>query len=301
MPEQYTYRNLSACPMCGHEVNSKQFLGKRLSQSGGRNPKRIKGTTVDIYRCGKCRLIYPNPIPIPPDDDRLEQTGLKDFWGDRILSYPHFLHEIALLPRLARQPLSELTVLDIGFGLGNSLVTMHAHCKEAHGIEPFRIFFDKAIEVNGSKMDTSRLQCVRFEDAVFPEGRFDFIFFEAIQHLPDLRAGMTKALTWLKPGGILYAEVPSSDYLMNRMINIYYRLLGTDFVVDTNPMHGNFSYYAFSEKSFEENGKQLGYSIIHHEIFPCNPPINGLPGKLLSAAMKMTGTGMQRSIWMRKD
>jgi ubiquinone/menaquinone biosynthesis C-methylase UbiE len=253
-----------------------------------------------MYRCSGCALIYPNPLPIRTDNEHLETTSLEDFWGGRTLSYAHFDREIELLSGLIKRPLNELVVLDIGFGLGNSLVNMHAHCKEAHGIEPFEIFFNKAIEVNGSKLDTSKLQCIRFEDAEFPAEKFDFIFFEAIQHLPDLEACMKKALRFLKKEGILYVEVPSSKYLFNRLINLYYKFRGVDFVVDTNPMHGNFSYYAFSEESFVKNGKRLGYEVIHAEVLLCKPPVSGIAGRVLSTIMKYTGTSMQRSIWMRK-
>lgn len=301
MPDHYVFQEIKACPMCSLPVTERQYFGKRLNQSGGLNPQKVSGSTVDIYKCSRCELIFPNPLPVLLESDRLETTGLEDFWGDRILSYSHFEKELSLLQKLIQKPLNELTVLDIGFGLGNSLATMTAQCKEAHGIEPFQIFYDKALEVNGSKLDHSLLKCERFEDAEFVVEQFDFIFFEAIQHLPDLRGGLEKVLNWLKPGGILYCEVPSSAYLINRMINLLYKVRGTDFVVDTNPMHGNFSYYAFSERCFRENGRQLGYQLIHQEVFPCNAPVGGMAGRILTAVMKGTGTGMQRSIWLRKS
>jgi SAM-dependent methyltransferase len=300
MTEQYTYRDIHACPMCGHPTTDQQYLGKRLNQSGGRNPEKIKGITIPIYRCRICSLIYPNPLPILLEGDRLATTELREFWGDRILSYPHFDQELVVLSDLLRKPLKELVVLDVGFGLGNSLATMHQTCKEAHGLEPFEIFFRKALEVNGTRLDESLLQCIRFEDATYPEGKFDFIFFEALQHLPDPGPGIEKLLRWLKPGGLFYVEVPSSAYLFNRLINLYYRLRGTDFVVDTSPMHGNYSYYAFSENSFVENGKRLGYEVVRHAVLPCNPPVGGLPGRMLTTIMKSTDTSMQRGIWLRK-
>jgi len=302
MTEQYTFRAIEQCPMCGYKVTDQQYFGKRLNQSQGLNPRKLQGTEVRIYKCAQCRLVYPNPIPLlSKKDDRHATTELKEFWGERLLSYEHFRDELNVLSRLSNKPLAEMVVLDIGFGLGNSLLTLSPACKEAHGIEPFEIFFNKAIELNGNKLDTSLLKCISFEDAQYRDGQFDFIFFEALQHLPDLEAGIKKVLRWLKPGGIFYVELPSSSYLFNRLINLFYSLQGSGFVVNTNPMHGNYTYYEFSEKCFIDNGKRLGYKVLHHEVFPCNPPVKGILGDLLHFIMKRTDTGMQRSIWLRKD
>lgn len=286
--------------MCGFPVTEGQYRGKRLDRPQGLSPEKIQGTEIRIYKCSQCRLVYSNPQPVPLTNDQLSTTAIEDFWSGENHIHEHFTEELRVLEQLSKKPLNELLVLDVGFGFGNSLVSLSAKCKEVHGIEPYENFFHKAIELNQAKLDKALLQCVRFEDAVFEKEQFDFIFFEAIQHLPDLSEGMEKVLGWLKPGGIIHIEVTSSSYLFSRLINMIYKLKGNGYVVNTNPMHGNYTYYEFSEKSFRENGKLLGYRLVHHEVLPCNPPVKGILGKLFTVIMKLTDTGMQHSIWLQK-
>src|SRR5205085_2091982 len=83
-----------------------------------------------------------------------------------------------------------------------------------------------------------------------PENFFDFITFGAVlEHLYHPAACLEKALQWLKPEGILQVEVPSSKHLVSKLINIYFTLIGTNFVTNISPMHAPFHMYEFSLKS----------------------------------------------------
>jgi 2-polyprenyl-3-methyl-5-hydroxy-6-metoxy-1,4-benzoquinol methylase len=44
---------------------------------------------------------------------------------------------------------------------------------------------------------------------IFPEAHFDFITFGAVlEHLYDPSMSIHKAMSWLKPSGIMHIEVP---------------------------------------------------------------------------------------------
>jgi hypothetical protein len=97
-------------------------------------------------------------------------------------------------------------------------------------------------------------------------------------------------------------EVPSSRYLVSKIINFYYRMIGTNYVTNISPMHEPFHLYEFDLKSFECLGKRVGFSIDFYEYFVCD--IYSLPKFLhlpIRWIMKMNNSGMQLSIYLRKE
>ena len=299
MPNELMYLHHTQCPMCAATTSPAQAIGKRLDRPQGLKPEKLAGNAIHIYRCPRCRLIYPNPAPVPANNDHYSAPLSDEQWAEReALHNTHFVYELSVLRGLLTTPLPAARALDIGCGVGSSLRTLQAAFGEVYGIEPFHTLYAQALTNTG--LDASKLRRCDLSEAEFPDAHFDFIFFEALQHLPDPGAGMQRALRWLKPGGILYAEVPSSSYLFRTLLNGLYRLRGTDFVANTNPLHGNRTYTEFSKKSFEQNGTLLGYELVFYQNFPCQPPGPKVLRGLFTRLMQLTRTGMQHSVWMRK-
>ena len=89
-----------------------------------------------------------------------------------------------------------------------------------------------------------RLKLGMVEELDYPENEFDFITFSAVfEHLYHLAKTLEKALKWLKPGGIVHIGVPSSNHLIAKLINIYYKLKGTNYVTHISAMHAPFHLY----------------------------------------------------------
>ena len=108
------------------------------------------------------------------------------------------------------------------------------------------------------------------EEIEYEEDTFDFISFGAVlEHLYDPSCSIQKALNWLKPGGLIHIEVPSSDWLTNRIINAFYKLCLNDYVGNISPMHEPYHLYEFGLKSFEENSRRHNYEIAYHEYYVC--------------------------------
>ncbi len=161
-----------------------------------------------------------------------------------------------------------------------------------HGIEPSEPFYRKALEQLGG--DTERYRLAYIEDAQFSGGYFDFDTFGAVlEHINDPAAALEKAFKSLRPGRIVHAEVPSSDHRIARLINTYYRLLGSNFVTNISPMHPPFHLHEFTLRSFRENALLTGYTIAAHHYDVCS--IHHLPRVLhppLRLWMERTQTGM---------
>jgi ubiquinone/menaquinone biosynthesis C-methylase UbiE len=136
----------------------------------------------------------------------------------------------------------------------------------------------------------------------YPENEFDFMTFGAVfEHLYHPAASLEKALKWLKPGGIIQIEVPSSKHFIAKLINAYFRLKGTNYVTHLSPMHSPFHLYEFGLKSFEELSRKLNITIARSDYHVCSmEPVPRLLHPLFSYYMKRTNTGMQLVVWLRK-
>src|SRR5690606_24721726 len=110
--------------------------------------------------------------------------------------------------------------LDIGAGLGKAMLSMDHAGFETYGLEPSIPFHQKAITVMGIPIEKLKLGAI--EELDYEQNTFDFITFGAVyEHLYDPSYCMEKAMKWLKPNGILHAEVPSSNWLMPKLMNFY--------------------------------------------------------------------------------
>jgi len=211
----------------------------------------------------------------------------------------YFKHQIEDAKRLLNfQP--DMKVLDVGAGVGKALVSMKAAGFDVSGIEPSEPFHKKALEFTGLSSD--QLQNSSIEGANFPPDHFDFISFGAVlEHLYDPSAAIKKALYWLKPNGVIQIEVPSSKHLISKILNLYFRFIGTNYVTNISPMHSPFHIYEFTLDSFIKDGLRAGYKVDYHYIDVAT--VSHVPKFLkpiFSKWMGARGTGMQLTVWLRK-
>jgi SAM-dependent methyltransferase len=258
---------LRTCNMCGSA--DFRLLGMRLSASQGRNPRQAEGIAVPVKRCRTCGLVFSDPQPVP--QSLSDHYGLppEDYWGEALAWTPgYFAQQIDAAKRLIGFT-PGMTALDIGAGVGLAMgVPVGGGC-DSWGLEPSEPFRRKAIDVTG--IDPDRIQLAGIEDAEYSPGSFDFITFGAVlEHLYDPHAALSKAMSWLKPGGVTQAEVPSSDWLIPKLVNFYFRLRGTNYVTHISPMHPPFHLYEFTLKSFRH------YEVAEHRLDVCT--ITHVPG-----------------------
>ena len=120
-------------------------------------------------------------------------------------------------------------------------------------------------------VNQDRLALAAVEDADYPPNHFDFITFGAVlEHLRSPSRSLERALGWLKPRGVIHAEVPSSRWLVSRLVNAYYRLCGTRLVTNVSPMHVPYHLFEFSPRSFELHGHRAGYEIAEQRFTVCS-------------------------------
>jgi SAM-dependent methyltransferase len=300
-PRIYKFVDLPHCLMCTAPSSGARVVGMRLNRSQGGNPRQVTGIGVTICRCGQCGMNFPQPLPVPNHISDHYGIPPESYWKEAYFKTDpgYFKKQIDDAKRLLGER-SGMTALDIGAGIGKAMIAMTAAGFDCYGIEPGEPFRAKAIARMG--IPEERIQLAALEDASFAPGQFDFITFGAVlEHLYDPAASIEKALGWLKPGGVIQIEVPSSDHLMMYFLNFYYRLRGTNYVTNLSPMHSPFHLYTFTRKSFETHAARAGYEIAYSYIDVAS--IRHVPGFLkpmLHAWMAATDRGQQLTVWLRK-
>jgi SAM-dependent methyltransferase len=288
--------------MCEAPAAGFKVLGIRLNRSQGRNPRNVRGAGVTIVRCRECGLIFPDPQPVPGSILDHYDIPSEDYWQDeRIGGIPpaslgaHYRSLKSLLPER-----DTYKALDVGVGLGISTRALMDAGFEVDGIEPSPQFHRSAIANLG--LPPERLHNIALEAAEFPEQSFDFVNFSAVlEHVYDPAEALRRCHKWLRPGGLVTCEVPSSDWLIARLINVFFRLNGTSYVTHVSPMHMPFHLYEFTPESFRRAGQRLGYEIARLEFEVCSVDMMPRPARaLLRAIMARTKTGMQLYGTMRK-
>lgn len=292
--------------MCGASSAHNSVLGLRLNRRQGWKPRRHSGFAVTIRRCSSCGLTYPDPLPVPANVDDHYAVPPSSYWTDDyfVLNDDYFLAEISCAKGLINDSLSSgvkaLRALDIGAGIGKGMAALQRAEFEAWGLEPSPTFRRMAIDRLG--IQPERLQLSSIEDAQWPLDHFHYITFGAVlEHLYDPAQSLSRALSWLRPGGVIHAEVPSSDYLLHRLLNGFYGLIGTSFVSNLSPMHAPYHLYEFTPRSFEALGRRLDFTLAEHSYHPASGRFVPRPlYPFFFRWMKATKSGMQLTVWLRK-
>lgn len=288
--------------MCGDPTVNHKLLGQRLNQSQGLSPKKKSGITVSVKKCRRCNLIYSYPQPVPFDIQDHYGVPPESYWnqpGYFQVTPGYFSRQINTAKRLLPDVVG-LTALDIGAGLGKCMIALSNSGFDAYGLEPSNSFYERAI--SQMNINPQKLKLGAVETVDYPDNLFDFITFGAVfEHLYHPAETLKKALNWLKPGGIIHIEVPSSKWLMSKLINFYFRLCGTNYVTNLSPMHVPFHLYEFDLKSFELLSNKLNCQIETYQYDVCDVPnVPKMMTPLFKKYMKWTSTGMQLTVYLRK-
>jgi ubiquinone/menaquinone biosynthesis C-methylase UbiE len=299
---QYYFDYVTNCEMCGAAVENHLVLGQRLNQSQGLRPKRKNGITTTVMKCAHCDLVYANPQPVPVTIQDHYGIPPENYWKPEYFKYDlnYFSNEIERFKKLTEfRP--GMVALDIGAGLGKCMKSLENAGFDAYGLEASDSFYQMAIEK--MKVSPEKMKLAMIENVDYEPNSFDFITFSAVlEHLYHPGRCVDTAMKWLKPGGLMHIEVPSSNYLVHRFINFYFKLIGTNYVTNISPMHAPFHLFEFSLESFLEHSKMNNtYELSFHEYYVCSAePFPRLIHPVLNWIMKVTDTGMQLAVWLRK-
>lgn len=216
-----------------------------MGRRGGAAHRESLGVECDVWRCGQCGLIFPNPMPVPvggleqhygvPPDDYFEQhdTEARGAAANGVLRRAEEL--IGGRGRL----------LDIGAGRGELLRAARDAGWSATGIEPSEAFARHAARHSGAEI---RREAV--EHCGFDQDSFDVVVMGSVlEHLYNPDETVREIARILRRGGALYVDVPNEVGLYFRVGNLYQKVRGRNWVVNTAPTFSPYHVFGYSPRS----------------------------------------------------
>lgn len=289
------------CPIC--EIPPSKRLGRR----GGAAHREGLGVECDVWRCGRCGLVFPNPMPVPVGG--LEQhyavdpgeyfenhdIGAKDTGGENMVAAAESI--VGGKGRL----------LDVGAGRGEVLRAARLAGWEAVGIELSPTFADYAEQHSGGEVLRRPL-----EECDFADASFDAVILSAVlEHLYDPGETVGRIARLLRPGGALFLDVPNEAGVYFRVGNFYQRLRGRDWVVNLAPTFAPFHVFGFGPKSLRALLAKHGLEVREWHVYPGTSLVPGRGGlvafaerqaaRLVTAVSKYGELGTYIEAWAIKS
>jgi SAM-dependent methyltransferase len=260
------------CPLCGSHRR------KRVGERGGSAHWRGEGVRVSIARCSDCGCLYPFPAALPRDHSHYSNADgyfAEPPTGAKIDAFANLLRRATELRGGERG-----AMLDIGAGCGEALVAAGHVGWDSAGIEPSEEFVRLGRERFGVEITQGYLEDVRFEDE-----SFDLILFAGVlEHVYEPLKLIKEARRLLRPGGLVYIDVPNEGSLFNAVSRLALRLSGRDWSVALAPTFPPFHVVGFTPKSLRRALARFGMRPLSFRTYPIAFESTRLPTGVKGAA-----------------
>jgi SAM-dependent methyltransferase len=261
----------ASCPVCG--ADEAKFLGFR----GGWAHRGGLGVAVAVVRCRACGTTYPNPTPHPRDHSHYDDAT--DYFGPgddaaTIGAFEAMLGEAAALCGGAGR------LLDVGCGLGQSLVAAANTGWDAVGLEPSAAFAQEGRRRFGVQIDERVLV-----PGLFEPDRFDAVLLSGVlEHVYDPVGLLTLAGEVLRPGGVVYVDVPNESGWLQEAGRIALRARRRDWCISLSPTFPPFHVVGFSPRALRTAFERAGLQTVRVDGYPLSLASSGLPRPALALA-----------------
>lgn len=246
-----------ACPVC--DKSTTKYVGRR---GGTAHPAGL-GVECRLWRCTKCGMVFPNPMPVPVGSVEQHYAVEPDNYFQHHVSARKLEGARSRLAQAERLAGGKGRLLDIGSGRGEALVAARELGWEAVGIEPSTTFARHAAESSGAEIRPDPV-----ERCGFAEASFDAVLLAAVlEHLynPDETIGEIARI--LRRGGALFVDVPNELGLYFRFGNLYQKLRGRDWSVNLAPTFEPFHVFGFNPQSLRALLAKHGLSVRHWHVY----------------------------------
>ena len=237
------------CPVCGSR--RRRAVGRR----GGSAHRNSRGVETNVVRCRDCGLYYSHPTLLPAgnpyeaeeeDYFRIHDRDEKRANGRSIAA-----EAAALLGRRG-------SMLEIGCGRGDLLLGAREEGWVVRGIEMTSAFADEA-EARGIPVERSPVESA----VLLAEQTFDVILFPGVlEHLYRPLDVLRRARAALRPGGLVFVDVPNEASLALAAGNLYMRARGRDWSVNLSPTFAPFHVVGFTPRSLRRALAATGFEVV---------------------------------------
>jgi SAM-dependent methyltransferase len=268
------------CPIC--DIPPTKLLGVR----GGTAHREETGVKCDIWACGKCSLIFPNPMPVPVEGANQHYDNEAEHFFD---NHNHDKKDEAAKEML-KQAESLLgrkgRLLDVGAGRGETARRAKLDGWDVIGVEPTASFADFAEKFSGVKIRREPLEKCGFADE-----EFDVVVLAAVlEHLYNPDEVVAEISRILKRGGVFFFDIPNEKGLFFKAGNAYQKFQGRDWCVNLSPTFPPFHLFGFSPKSIKVLLNKHGMEVKMWRVYGGEsflPSRSGFVGKLEGGASKV--------------
>jgi SAM-dependent methyltransferase len=244
------------------------------------------GRETGIVRCRRCHGVYALPTPLPQSNPYLEHAAGDYFRGHDSRG------KVTAGEGLARQAErilgSKGRLLEIGCGRGELLRGAANAGWAVHGIEITETFA-RIAKAGGVTVEVSPA-----ETAAALQESWDAVILAAIlEHVYDPLALLIRIREVLRPGGVVFIDVPNECSLYSRMGNLYLRLTGRDWAVNLSPTFPPFHVVGFCPASLKWTLATAGFSSVRLDLYKtqsCLTPRNG------GVRARLEATGVRASL-----
>jgi SAM-dependent methyltransferase len=236
------------CPVCGSQ--RVKVLGAR----GGHAHRERKGAPTNVVRCVDCTVLYTKPTLVPLSNPYARQTA-EDYFVN------HDMHtKIRKGEGLAAFAESVFggpeSMLELGCGRGEFLAGAKNRGWKVAGVEMTQGFADVASS-QGVDVEVNAI-----EDCSSLDHQYDVVILAAIlEHLYDPMETLRRIHAALRPGGLVFIDVPNESSLTMHVGNLYMRLRNRGSVVNLSPTFPPYHVVGFSPKSLRHALTSVGFRI----------------------------------------
>lgn len=266
------------CPGCGRRD------AKSIGARGGRAHREGKGVETQVVRCRVCRLFYTRPTLVPEGNPydvesadeyfHLHDPRQKMSQGEALAAYAE-----NILGGAGR-------MLEIGCGRGELLAGAAGRGWEVYGVEMTEDFAEVARSHNVSVELSSVEECESLGARTY-----DVILLAAVlEHLYDPVGTLRRVRDALRPGGLVFIDVPNEASLAMRVGNLYMRARGRDWSVNLSPTFPPFHVVGFDPASLRRALASAGFRIHAMSVVKWSndlPPARSLGQRVERAAMSL--------------
>lgn len=273
-----------SCPVCGSAD------AKRIGARGGRAHRDGKGVETQVVKCRDCTIYYTSPTLIPETNPYAKETAEEYFHlHDSRRKIVQGEELAAFAEKILGQP---GRMLEIGCGRGELLVGAANRGWSVYGVEMTEDFA-AAARANGVEIERSSVEECRSLDKAY-----DVVLLAAIlEHLYDPTAILRRVREALRPGGLVFIDVPNESSLTMRFGNLYMRARGRDWSINLSPTFSPFHVVGFSPTSLRRTLEAVGFTVHSLDVPKWN---NSLPpGKNIVDRVERTSLSFVQTVGAR--
>jgi 2-polyprenyl-3-methyl-5-hydroxy-6-metoxy-1,4-benzoquinol methylase len=148
-------------------------------------------------------------------------------------------------------------MLEVGCGRGEFLIGAARQGWKVRGVEMTKGFASAAISSG------LEVECAPILDCKALDDEYDSLLMVAVlEHLYDPLQTLRRLWRSLRPGGLLFVEVPNELSLEMRLGNAYMKVRGRDWVVNLSPTFSPYHVVGWSRRSLTSALTMAGFQIL---------------------------------------